>query len=153
MSKLSGPILAFLSLMLPACVGNRPGASAGFFQAETAKAYPDVLAELQLAITEHNFRITGHNKIGSVIRERDGIPFPDYDSFQFCNLTHAREMLEIDPAAVIHMPCSIAVRSERGKVIVTTHLLPTDSPNARMNAFAMKINEELKQIVRFAADD
>jgi hypothetical protein len=44
----------------------------------------------------------------------------------------------------------VAVRSEGGKVIVTTHLLPTDSTDPRLNDFARRMNEELKAIVHFA---
>jgi uncharacterized protein (DUF302 family) len=124
-----------------------------YYQAETTKPYDDVLAELELAITEHNFRITGHNHIGSVIRKRDNIDFPDYDTIQFCNLTLARQMLEISPAAVIHMPCNIAVRTENGRVIVTTHLLPVDSPNEKLNEFARTMNAKLKRIVDFAVEN
>jgi uncharacterized protein (DUF302 family) len=122
-----------------------------YYSAETTtKAYSDVLAELEVAITERNFRITGHNKIGSVIRERENTAFPDYDTLQFCNLTQARVMLEMSPASVAWMPCNVAVRSEGGKVIVTTHLLPTDSTDPRLNDFARRMNEELKAIVHFA---
>lgn len=125
-----------------------------YYSAETAtKSYADVLAELEVAITERNFRITGHNKIGSVIREREGIAFPDYDTLQFCNLTQARVMLEMSPASVAWMPCNVAVRSEGGKVIVTTHLLPTDSSDPRLNEFARNMNQELKAIVHFAVEN
>ncbi len=146
-------LAGLLPLLLPGCATRAPLAPPGYYQAETGKPYADVLAELELAITERNFRITGHNKIGSVIRDRENIAFPDYDTLQFCNLTYAREMLEISPAAVSYMPCNVAVRSERGKVIVTTHLLPTDSADPRLNAFARKMNEQLKQIVDFAVED
>lgn len=147
------PILACLAIFFPACAARTTLAAPTYYQAETTKPYGDVLAELELAITERNFRITGHNKIGSVIRERENIAFPDYDTVQFCNLTHARKMLEISPAAVIYMPCNVTVRSERGKVIVSTHLLPTDSANAELNAFAAKMNEQLKEIVDFATEE
>jgi len=147
-----GSIAALLLIILPGCAAQEEPERL-YYQAETAKPYPDVLAELELAITERNFRITGHNKIGSVIRERENIRFPDYDTIQFCNLTLAREMLEISPASVIYMPCNVAVRSENGKVVVTTHLLPTRSPNPRMNEFARQMNEKLKQIVDFAVED
>lgn len=143
-----------LSILALGCTTRAALTPPGIYQAETGtKPYADVLAELELAITERNFRITGHNKIGSVIREREHIPFPDYDTLQFCNLTYAREMLEISPEAVVFMPCNITVRSERGKVVVTSHLLPTDGGNARMNAFAARMNEQLKQIVDFAVED
>lgn len=152
MRLFSGPIVALLLIILPGCTAQKEPERL-YYQAETTKPYQDVLAELELAITERNFRITGHNKIGSVIRERENISFPDYDTIQFCNLTLAREMLEISPESVIYMPCNVAVRSENGKVIVTTHLLPTGSPNPRMNEFARKMNEKLKQIVDFAVED
>ena len=146
-------LLAFwVATWLFACEARPP--EPAYFSAETAtKPYQDVLAELEVAITERNFRITGHNKIGSVIREREGIDFPDYDTLQFCNLTQARVMLELSPATVAWMPCNVAVRAEAGKVIVTTHLLPTDSADPRLNEFARKMNEELKAIVLFAVEN
>ncbi|QSA97442.1 DUF302 domain-containing protein [Methylococcus sp. EFPC2] len=145
-------IVALSLLLLPGCASHAPGIPPGFYEASTRKPYADVMAELELAITEHNFRITGHNHIGSVIRERDNIAFPDYDTLQFCNLTYARQMLEISPAAVAYMPCNISVRQQGELVYVTTHLLPTDTPDARLNAFFTRMNGELKKIVDFAAE-
>lgn len=130
-----------------------PHSAPRFYQAETTKPYADVLAELELAITERNFRITGHNKIGSVIREREQIAFPDYDTLQFCNLTLARAMLDLSPAWVKYMPCNITTRTEKGRVYITTHLLPTDAADPRLNEFARTMNEKLKEIVDFAAED
>jgi len=151
MSSLKTLLLGGL-LWLSACATQPQGDPKAWYQANTAKPYADVLAELELAITEHNFRITGHNHIGSVIRERDNITFPDYDTFQFCNLTLARQMLEISPAAVAYMPCNIAVRSENGQVVITTHLLPTNGPDEKLNLFFQGLNEKLKKIVDFAAE-
>lgn len=153
MRNLYGLILLLLALLLPACVAQQEPAPR-HYQAETAaKPYADVLAELELAITERNFRITGHNKIGSVIREREHIDFPEYDTIQFCNLTLARQMLEISPEAVVYMPCNVTARTQNGKVVVTTHLLPTDTPEPRLNDFAREMNGKLKEIVDFAVGD
>jgi uncharacterized protein (DUF302 family) len=141
-----------ISLLFVGCSPKEPAPQ--FYSAETTtKSYSDVLTELEVAITERNFRITGHNKIGSVIRERENIAFPDYDTLQFCNLTQARVMLEMSPASVAWMPCNVAVHSEGDKVIVTTHLLPTDSRDPRLNEFMRKMNEELKAIVLFAVEN
>ena len=141
-----------LASLLVACTVQPHRLEEHHYQAETRKPYADVLAELELAITEQNFRITGHNKIGSVIREREGKPYPDYDSFQFCNLTTAREILDLSPAAVTWMPCNITVRQEGNRVIVTTTLLPTNAGDARLNALAARINQQLKQIIDFAVE-
>lgn len=142
-------LLPLLISLLSACSPSEPT----YYSAETStKPYADVMAELELAITDHNFRITGHNRIGSVIREREHIDFPDYDTLQFCNLTLARQMLELSPSSVAWMPCTMAVRSENGKVIVTTHLLPTHSANPALNEFALTMNRQLRDIVDFAVE-
>jgi len=152
MPKFGSLIFALFMAALAACAQQRTAEPERWYQAETGKPYDDVLAELELAITENNFRITGHNHIGSVIRKRDNIAFPDYDTIQFCNLTLAKQMLEMSPAAVAYMPCNIAVRSEQGKVIIVTHMLPTDGPDGKLNAFFSEMNGKLKKIVDFAAE-
>ena len=146
--SLQGFLLFFFLFM--GCTQEEPY----YYSRETrTKSYSDVMAELELAITERNYRITGHNKIGSVIRERDQIDFPDYDTFQFCNLTLAREMLELSPESVSWMPCNMALRVENEKVILTTHLLKEDPKNPKLAAFAKKINAQLKEIVDFAVEN
>lgn len=152
MPKSAQTLLAILLILTASCVTTPPAKGPDWYQTTSSKPYDDVLAELELAITENNFRITGHNHIGSVIRQRENIAFPDYDTVQFCNLTLAREMLEISPAAVAYMPCNISVRSENGKVVIVTHLLPTDGADEKLNAFFRGLNEKLKRIVDFAAD-
>ena len=62
-------------------------------------------------------------------------------------------MLEIEPAAVRYMPCNVAVRQQGGKVVVTTHLLPTDSASPELNEFAVRMNDQLKAIVDFAVEN
>ncbi|ATG89269.1 DUF302 domain-containing protein [Methylomonas koyamae] len=123
-----------------------------YYQVETGKPYDEVLAELQVAIAEHNFRITGHSRIGKVIRERGAENFPEYDTVQFCNLTLAKTVLEITPHAIAYMPCNVVTYQFQGKTIVRTHLLPDDTDNPALNQFAAEMNPQLKQIVDFAAE-
>ncbi len=122
------------------------------YQAETQKPYDDVLAELKVAIAEHNFRITGHSRVGKVIRDRGTKNFPEYDTVQFCNLTHAKTLLLMSPHAVSYMPCNIVTYAFDGKTIIKTHLIPSDTDNKQLNQFAKKMNKTLKQIVDFAAE-
>ncbi len=123
-----------------------------YYQIETAKPYDEVLAELEIAIGEHNFRITGHSRVGKVIRERGAEGFPEYDTVQFCNLTLARTVLEITPHAITYMPCNVVTYQFGGKTIIRTHLLPEHSDNQELNRFALDMNKQLKQIVDFAAE-
>ena len=123
-----------------------------YYQVETDKPYDEVLTELEVAIAEHNFRITGHSRVGKVIRERGAKDFPEYDTVQFCNLTLARTMLEITPHAIGYMPCNVVTYQFANKTRIKTHLLPEDTDNPSFNQFAAKMNPKLKQIVDFAAE-
>lgn len=123
-----------------------------YYQVETTKPYDDVLAELEIAIAEHNFRITGHSRVGKVIRDRGAAGFPEYDTVQFCNLTLAKTMLEITPHAIGYMPCNVVTYQFAGKTRIRTHLLPEHSDNPDFNQFAAQMNPQLKQIVDFAAE-
>ncbi|MCK5189780.1 MAG: DUF302 domain-containing protein, partial [Methylococcales bacterium] len=145
-------LLIFASLLfIVSCASQQPHSEIiHYYQAETQKPYDDVLAELEIAIAEHNFRITGHSRVGKVIRDRGSKNFPDYDTIQFCNLTHAKTLLLMSPHAVSYMPCNIVTYAFEGKTIVKTHLLPTDTDNENLNQFSEKMNKMLKQIVDFA---
>lgn len=124
-----------------------------YYQVETLKPYDDVLAELKVAIAENNFRITAHSRIGKVIRKRGTENFPEYDTIQFCNLTHAKTLLTLSPHSVRHMPCNAVVYQFKGKTIVNTHLLPTNTDNKELNQFSAAMNTQLKEIVDFAVEE
>ncbi len=148
----------FASLPLIASCAANPGLShqhserIDYYQVESLKPYDDVITELEIAIAEHNFRITGHSRVGKVIRERGAQGFPEYDTVQFCNLTLAKTLLEITPHAITYMPCNVVTYQLDGKTIIKTHLLPEDSDNPQLNQFAADMNLQLKQIVDFAAE-
>ena len=144
-------IVASLPLIASCAVLPENSEILPFYQVETVKPYDDVLAELEIAIAEHNFRITGHSRVGKVIRERGAKDFPEYDTIQFCNLSLAKTILEISPQAISYMPCNIVSYQFAGKTIIKTHLLPEDSANSEFNQFAQEMNPQLKQIVDFAA--
>ena len=145
--------LAYLILTLSGCTTQPPGEFVPYYQVETHKPYPDVIAELEAAIAENNFRITGHSRVGKVIRERENIAFPEYDTVQFCNLTLAKQILLMSPHAIRFMPCNVVTYEYSGKVILRTHLLPTDNGNPEMDKFAENMNQTLKNIVDFAAEE
>ena len=148
-------LLIFASLLFTVSCASQPTNSEiiHYYQADTLKPYDDVLAELEIAIAEHNFRITGHSRVGKVIRDRGSKNFPDYDTIQFCNLTHAKTLLLMSPHAVSYMPCNIVTYAFEGKTIVKTHLIPTNTDNEPLNQFSKKMNKMLKQIVDFAIEE
>ncbi len=143
-------------LFIASCSSTAPSLSREtvfFYQASTGKPYDDALAELEVAISEHNFRITGHSRVGKVIRDRGAKDFPEFDTIQFCNLTHARTLLELSPHAVSYMPCNVVIYQFNGKTLIKTHLLPENTDNPKLNQFNRKMNQQLKAIVDFAAEE
>ena len=146
--------IIFVSMLIIAsCASQPPGEFIPYYEVETHKPYDDVLAELEVAIAENNFRITGHSRVGKVIRDRGTKNFPEYDTIQFCNLTEAKIILLISPQAIRHMPCNIVTYQFQGKTVIRSHLLPTDTDNKALNEFSVRMNQVLKKMVDFATEE
>ena len=118
----------------------------------TEKSFEDVVFELDFAITERNYRITGRNTIGKGLRTRGYESFPNVEVIHFCNLEYAREVLLLDPGFVAQMPCRITVHEQDAKTIISLILLPEDHPNAKVNDFSRRMNVILREIVSFVID-
>jgi len=135
----------------PTATSDRPS-TALIVRGTTGKSFDDVILELDFAITERNFRITGRNTIGKGLRERGYMDFPDVEVIHFCNLEYAREVLLIDPGYVAQMPCRVTVHAEASRTVVSLILLPEDHPDPRVNAFAARMNGALREILAFVLE-
>lgn len=118
----------------------------------TSKAFADVVQELDFAITERNFRITGRNTIGKGLRERGYSDFPDVEVIHFCSLEYAREVLLLDPGYVAMMPCRVTVHRAAERTVVSMILLPEEHPDPRVVAFATRMNGLLREILAFVLE-
>jgi len=148
-----GRITCFMlvAACLSACAPARGHVQTPIIHAETrTKTFENVVFDLEFAITQRNFRITGRNDIGRGIRARGVKDFPQAMIIHFCNLTLAQEALELDPLFITHMPCRVAVYDHGERVTVTTTSLPEDSDEPRVNAFSRKLNIMLRRILNFA---
>ncbi len=144
--------LALLSLP-PAPAASDPGQHAPqIVRYVVDKSFDDVVFELNFAITERNFRITGRNTIGEGLRKRGYSDFPDVEVIHFCSLELAREVLLIDPGFVAQMPCRITVHEQDGKTVVSLITLPVDHADERVNDFARRMNATLTEIAEFAVE-
>lgn len=119
-------------------------------RAATDKPFDDVVEELEFAITDHNFRVTGTNNLGKALRERGYQDFPDVEVIHFCSVENAREVLQLDPGYVAMMPCRVTVHVQDKKTIISLILLPEDHPDPKVNEFARRTNVELRKIMDFA---
>ncbi|MGR8947144.1 MAG: DUF302 domain-containing protein, partial [Gammaproteobacteria bacterium] len=121
-------------------------------RSETSKSFDDVIFELDFAITERNYRITGRNTIGKGLRARGYEDFPDVEVIHFCNLEYAREVLILDPGFVAQMPCRITIHEESDKTVISLILLPEDHENEQVNEFSRRMNAILRDVVSFVID-
>jgi uncharacterized protein (DUF302 family) len=143
-------VFVFVVLTLLAC-GSNPGEDpAPRYTAQSSKTFDDVLADLEFAIGEENFRITGRNTIGAAIAQRHDRELPAGTVVHLCNLEYARQFLELAPDYLLHMPCRIAVYEQDDKVTVEARLLPENDPPVRV--LSQRINETLKTIVSSAVE-
>lgn len=117
------------------------------YQQTSQYSFEDTLLNLDIAISEHNYRIIHRSDIGQAVRDRGQKDFPLSSIINFCNITYAKEMMEINPDLINDMPCTIAVREQGNIVIVSTKLMNADTDNHTQNKFALKINNNLKSII------
>lgn len=144
---LFAPVLGFLlSVTLLAC--DQQSDVARHYQKTSPYSFNDTMMNLNIAISEFNYRIIHLSEIGQAIRDRGTENYPLSTVVSFCNITYAHEMLEINPELISDMPCVVAVRETKDdKVIVSTRLMEEAVNNEKEQLFAKKINRDLKKIV------
>ena len=150
--KLLAPLL-LICLITFGCTENTPESQSLILRFKTEKDFSDVIQELDFAITERNFRITGRNTVGKGLRDRGYENYPEIEVIHFCSLDVAKEVLDIDPGYVAQMPCRVTIHEQEGSVIVSLILLPTDHKDPRVNDFARKMNITLREIVDYVMEE
>ena len=153
----------FIGLLAAGVAGLAAGSACAHSESATARdsyvrtvkaSFDDVFADLEFAITERNYRITGVNSIGRAIVDRQDqkSPFPLASVVHFCNIEAAREILEINLDYLLLMPCRIALNEiDDGHIRIEAQLLPLD--DEPLHAVAVRVNAMLRSIVDFAAGD
>lgn len=145
----------FLSMMLFVSVISACDSSPSTRVYERLSPYDfeETLLNLDIAISEYNYRIIHRSHIGQAVRDRGDTHFPLSTITSFCNITYAKEMMEINPDLINDMPCIAAVRETRdNNVIVSTRLMDESAGNDAQHDFAKKINQNLIGIVNATTD-
>ena len=147
--KIPHYLLFFILFFTLAGCNKTPKAAAHFVSYEkySAEDFDTTLMNLDIAISEHNYRIIHRSTIGQAIRDRGEEDFPLSTITEFCNITYAREMMEINPDLINAMPCRIAVREEPDGVLVSTRLMDETVADPKQVAFAKRINHNLTEII------
>lgn len=136
-------LLAFLTAIM-AC---QPAGHKRHFQMISPYNYAETMQNLNIAISEFNYRIIHRSNIGQAIRDRGDAEFPLSTIVSFCNITYAKQMMLINDDLINDMPCNVAVRETAEGVIVSTRLMDETAGSDAQQAFAKKINNNLKKII------
>ncbi len=140
--------ILFISIVIFITTGCESSHSNRIYQQVSQYSFEDTLLNLDIAISEHNYRIIHRSHIGQAIRDRGQQDFPLSTITNFCNITYAEEMMEINPDLINDMPCTVAIREQGDSVIVSAKLMKTNTNNHLQNEFAIKINNNLKSIIK-----
>ena len=138
-------ILVFFSLI--GCRSEGEAAHHVSYEKYSNEDFENTLMNLDIAISEHNYRIIHRSTIGQAVRDRGEKDFPLSTITEFCNITYAREMMEINPDLINAMPCRIAVREEPEGILVSTRLMDEIVDNLKQAEFAKRINQNLIEII------
>lgn len=138
--------LIYLGL-LTTIIACQPVDQVRHFQAVSPYNFVETMQNLDIAISEFNYRIIHRSDIGQAVRDRGEADFPLSTIVSFCNITYAREMMLINDDLINDMPCNVAVRETVSGVIVSTRLMNDAAGSDAQQAFAKKINTNLKKII------
>ena len=116
----------------------------------TKKSFEDVVDDIEFSISQNNYRITGRNMIGSAISKRSESAYPNSVIIHFCSLQAAKEIYDINPDFLLHMPCRISVREGSDKVLIEARLVPEN--DQEMHETALKVNRMMRSIAKEGAN-
>lgn len=138
-------LLVFITLLLIGCNSEVPSR---IYQQSSPYDFEDTLQNLDIAISEYNYRIIHRSNIGQAIRDRGDKDYPLSTVISFCNITYAKEMMELNSDLINDMPCIVTVREEKeGGVIIGTQLMNENTNHKAQKDFALRINSNLKSII------
>lgn len=117
------------------------------FQAVSPYNFAETMQNLDIAISEFNYRIIHRSDIGQAVRDRGDKDFPLSTIVSFCNITYAKEMMLINDDLINDMPCNVAVRETADGVIVSSRLMDENAGSDAQQDFAKKINSNVIKII------
>jgi len=117
------------------------------FQAVSPYSFAETMQNLDIAISEFNYRIIHRSDIGQAVRDRGEQDFPLSTIVSFCNITYAKEMMLINDDLINDMPCNVSVRETGDGVIVSSRLMDETAGSDAQQQFSKKINANIRKII------
>ena len=140
MLKTLKPLAALLCLSAPALAQEA-------HTYEFDGSFDDATFAVENAIVNRGLVIDWTSHVGDMLRRTgedvgsDVVIFDNADIFMFCSATLSREVMEADPANLVHCPYAIYVEERGGKVTIGHRDYP-DGPMDKVEALLKEIAGE-----------
>lgn len=119
----------------------------------TAKPVDEAVRAVEQATAAHGFRVLHTHDIAGTLAEK-GFPREPLKLVEICNARAAHEVLRKEIAAVLMLPCPIAVYAQEGQTCIST-MLPARIgeffPGKGIEAIAAEVEKTVLAIVAEAA--
>ncbi len=130
-----------------ACSAEQVNSDPEIYQVTSPYDFEETLMNLDIAISEYNYRIIHRSHIGQAIRDRGHEDFPLATVTNFCNISYAHELLLMDMQMMARMSCEIAVWEADEGVQVASRLMDEHYGSEEMRQFALRMNRNIRKII------
>lgn len=128
--------------------------NAMLYRKETTKPVDQVFADIEAASTAHGFGVLHHYDFKKTLAGK-GFPLDnECRVMEICNPRQASEVLAVDMALNMALPCRISIYQDGGKTIVgmipPTSLLKLVSDDPRIAPAAREVEQAMQKIIEAA---
>lgn len=121
------------------------------YRKETRKSVDQVFADIEAASTAHGFGVLHHYDFKQTLASK-GFPLAnECRVMEICNPRQASEVLSVDMALNMALPCRISIYEDGGKTIVgmipPTEVLRLVSDDPRIEPAARQVEETMEKII------
>lgn len=121
------------------------------YRKQTQKSVDQVFADIEAAAKEHGFGLLHHYDFKQTL-ESKGFPLAnECRVMEVCNPKQASEVLGVDMALNMALPCRISIYQDGGKTIVgmipPTDVLKLVSDDPRIEPAARQVEEAMEKII------
>ena len=121
------------------------------YRKQTQKSVDQVFADIEAAAKEHGFGLLHHYDFKQTL-ESKGFPLAnECRVMEVCNPKQASEVLDVDMALNMALPCRISIYQDGGKTIVgmipPTDVLKLVSDDPRIEPAARQVEEAMEKII------
>lgn len=121
------------------------------YRKETRKSVDQVFADIEAASTAHGFGVLHHYDFRQTLASK-GFPLAnECRVMEICNPRQASEVLSVDMALNMALPCRISIYEDGGKTIVgmipPTEVLRLVSADPRIEPAARQVEETMEKII------